>query len=76
MILFASMDKFIHFIRHGYYGFTMSEPKRQLMPDETTIKIKKTTRDRLAKLGYKGDSWDAIVVKLIDHYEATGARAL
>jgi hypothetical protein len=33
-----------------------------------TIKIKPTTRERLANLGTKRESYDVILTKLIDHY--------
>ncbi|GEM_PF-6587440 len=36
---------------------------------KTTVKIEMTTRDRLAHLGRKNDSFDTIINKLIDEHE-------
>lgn len=36
----------------------------------TTIKLKMSTRDRLRKLGRKGESWDALLRRLIEEAEA------
>jgi hypothetical protein len=47
----------------------MSEMNVKEMPPETTIKVKKTTRDELAMLGHKGESWDSIVKRLIDFWQ-------
>ncbi len=33
------------------------------------IRIKKTTKERLRKLGYIGKEWDIIINKLIDEYK-------
>ena len=38
--------------------------------ETTTIKLKKTTRDRLAKEGIKGESFDDIVTTLLDLTES------
>ena len=35
----------------------------------TTIGIRKTTRDRLKKLGTKGEFYDDIIVRLLSFYE-------
>lgn len=37
--------------------------------DTTTIWVKKTTRDNLAALGNKDDTFDDIIVMLIDSYK-------
>jgi hypothetical protein len=37
------------------------------MSDITTIRVKKITRDRLEKYGYKSDSFDYILNKLMDN---------
>ena len=40
------------------------------MIDKTTsIRVKKSTRDRLASLGGKDDSFDTIINRLINNYE-------
>ena len=36
--------------------------------DATTIKVLKSTRERLADLGKKSDTYDEIINKLIDSY--------
>jgi hypothetical protein len=36
---------------------------------DTTIKVKNTTRDRLAKLGTKAHTYDLIIVELLDSLE-------
>jgi hypothetical protein len=36
---------------------------------KTTVKIEMTTRDRLAMLGRKNDSFDTIINKLLDEHE-------
>lgn len=38
------------------------------MSEQTTISIRKVTRNRLRDCGKKGESWDAVVNKLIDVY--------
>ncbi len=38
------------------------------MGDITTVKVRKATRDRLAKLGNKTETFDDIINKLIDCY--------
>lgn len=38
------------------------------MGDLTTIPITKTTRDRLRGIGRKGETWDALVNRLVDVY--------
>ena len=35
------------------------------MSDITTIPLKKKTRDQLKKLGYKGETYDSVIKKLI-----------
>ena len=42
------------------------------MADTTTIKIQKSTRDRLANIGTKRETYDAILQRLMDFYEADG----
>lgn len=37
--------------------------------DDTTIPLKKTTRDRLKKLGSMDDSYDSLLNKLMDNFE-------
>lgn len=38
------------------------------MPDITTIPLTKATRDRLRGLGKKGESYDALLNRLMDVY--------
>lgn len=45
-----------------------NETIESAMP-KTTVKIEMTTRDRLAQLGRKNDSFDAIINKLLDEHE-------
>lgn len=39
------------------------------MEENTTITLKKTTKDRLDDVGRKPESYDDILVKLLDLYE-------
>ena len=41
----------------------------QLQIFDTTLKVKNTTRDRLAKLGTKAHTYDLIIVELLDAVE-------
>ena len=36
--------------------------------DRTTIQLSRSTRDKLADLGRKGDSFEDILLKLIDYW--------
>lgn len=38
------------------------------MGDVTTIPLRKATRDRLRQLGKKGETYDALLLRLIDVY--------
>lgn len=38
------------------------------MPDITTIPLTKATRDRLRALGRKGETYDALLQRLMDAY--------
>jgi hypothetical protein len=38
---------------------------------KVTVKIEASTRDRLAKLGAKGDTFDTIIVRLMDDQHKT-----
>jgi hypothetical protein len=42
---------------------------RKHLKEFTTIAIKKTTRERLKEYGFKGDTYDSIVNKLMDTYD-------
>lgn len=44
------------------------------MADLTTIPLRKPTRDRLRAMGRKGESYDALINRLIDGYD--DARAV
>jgi len=35
----------------------------------TTIQLKVETRDKLMKHGYKGDTYDDILIKLMEYYD-------
>jgi len=37
--------------------------------DITSLKVRKATRDRLAKLGNKSETFDQIINRLIEFYE-------
>ena len=37
--------------------------------DRTTIQLSRDTRDKLADLGKKGDSYEDIILNLIKYYE-------
>ena len=39
------------------------------MPDITTIPLRKPTRDRLREMGRKSESYDALLIRLMDAYE-------
>lgn len=39
------------------------------MDDSTTVKIKKETRDQLAELGTKKETYDQIIQRLIECYK-------
>ena len=39
------------------------------MKDMTTIPLQKSTRLRLMQLGRKSDTYDDLVLKLLDHYQ-------
>ena len=39
------------------------------MPDLTTIPLRKPTRDRLRAMGRKGESYDALLHRLMDGYD-------
>ena len=41
----------------------------QMQIFDTTIKVRNTTRDRLAKLGRKDQTYDMIIVDLLDQLE-------
>jgi len=40
----------------------------------TTVKVTKRTRDRLAELGNKKETYDDVISKLIEFYEKSGKR--
>jgi len=40
----------------------------------TTIKVTSTTRDRLKAMGMKGETYDALLNRLIDEIEARTVR--
>ena len=45
------------------------------IPEEmefTTIQVKKGTRERLKKLGRKGDTYNDIITRLLKEYEGRG----
>jgi len=40
------------------------------MIESTTIQLKKTTRERLAKLGTVSSTYDSVINQIITHYES------
>ena len=42
---------------------------RKKASEFTAVGIRKTTRERLKKFGYKGELYDDIIVRLMDFYE-------
>jgi hypothetical protein len=42
--------------------------------DITSLKVKKTTRDRLGKLGNKTETYDDLLNRLMDSYSKTTRR--
>jgi len=40
--------------------------KEVFMSDKTSIQVTQETKDRLAKLGLKGDTYDNIIQRLLD----------
>jgi hypothetical protein len=40
----------------------------------TTIQIKKETREKLKKLGVKGETYDAVIARLVDFYDTKTDR--
>jgi hypothetical protein len=40
--------------------------------DLTSLKVQKTTRDRLAKVGNKAETFDDVINRLLDFYEKHG----
>jgi hypothetical protein len=45
------------------------------MGNITTVKVQKKTRDRLTKLGNKSETFDDIIKRLINFYEATNGSS-
>ena len=39
---------------------------------KTNIQVSRTTRNRLAELGKKDDSYDDIIIRLLNFYESKG----
>jgi len=44
------------------------------MGNITTVKVQKKTRDRLAKLGNKTETFDDVIIRLIYFYEKHGKQ--
>lgn len=42
----------------------------------TTIQIKKDTREKLKRLGHKGESYDTIIVRLVTYFEELDVEKL
>ena len=51
----------------GANGYKVSEMATSY--GKTNIQVQVTTRDRLAELGSKKDTYDDIINRLIEHYE-------
>jgi hypothetical protein len=47
---------------------------RGYLGDITSLKVKKTTRDRLGKLGNKTETYDDLLNRLMDSYSKTNRR--
>jgi hypothetical protein len=45
------------------------------MEENTTIALKKSTRDRLKKYGKKGDSWNTLLNELMDEVDMLNSFA-
>ena len=45
-----------------------------MLEEDTTIRLKRKTRERLARLGNKDESFDDIVQRLLDFYERNMKR--
>jgi hypothetical protein len=43
---------------------------QQVSRDETTIRVKRTNKERMANIGKKDDSYDDILQNLLDYYES------
>lgn len=41
----------------------------EVLPDDTSIRVSKTTKSRLAKFGHVDDSYDDVIVRLMDKSE-------
>ena len=41
----------------------------QTKDGKTSIQVRYATRERIKKLGYKGQSYDEIITELLDEYE-------
>jgi len=48
--------------------------KKEYMKDKTMITIKKTTRDKLNLVGWRTETFNDIVLRLIHFYEINGDR--
>lgn len=48
---------------------SMARTKRVRMKEPTTLKIEKTTHDRLKMLGHMGDTFDSLLNRMADCYE-------
>jgi hypothetical protein len=44
------------------------------MGEITTVKLSKKTRDRLAELGSKGETYEEIIQRLIEFYKKNSKR--
>ena len=44
------------------------------MSDKTSIQVSKDTKERLEKLGMKGDTYDAIINRLLDQVGVKGRK--
>jgi hypothetical protein len=47
-------------------------PVGATLPRVRTIQVRNDTKRRLDLLGRKGDTYDAVIRRLIDHYAGTG----
>ncbi len=50
------------------------EAKVDIMDESTTIKVTKSTRDRLLRYGKMGDTYEEVLSRILDEYEEIKMR--
>ena len=51
---------------------TLNKIGDEIMSGKTNIQVSRSTRNRLAELGKKDDSYDDIIIRLLNFYESKG----